>query len=147
MRNVVVLFALLLLAVLPAAAQQRSFITVDVPFDFYLGDRAMASGTYNIMINASRTYGILQRVDTKAPGGIFLGIPKSTDKTPADTSTVVFLKYDNDHVFLKAMNHQAGYGYQLPTSRTEREHVHSTFTPLQQTSAQPERVVLYARNR
>jgi hypothetical protein len=126
-------------------AQTEPRLVADIPFDFYLGDKAFPKGEYELTARRPGGVVVLQsatgiRIWGAAAAHMASNVP-ATDK-PA---VLIFEKYDNDHTFLKAA--RWGFDAQLSLSvgqsRTEREHVTSKFV----TQRTTEKLTILARAR
>lgn len=119
----------LMVACSTAAAGGDFRLTVDVPFDFYIGQQPMPAGTYD----ATRVLGEVvefRHVTTGATGGVrVLRITYPTERATnsPDAPAVVFRRYKNGRSFLGEVWREPEVGgYRLPKSKLEREAVTST---------------------
>ncbi len=146
MKRVALLLCVGILAVTPAFGQLSTWLSVDVPFDFYIGDTAVTRGTYHIYHSSSaNTLFQIVRSDDSTVSSFVNGITRSYLKEDREDSKLIFLRYDNDHTFLKSFDRAGAFGIALQKSRTEREHVTSKVVNNVTASAEPKTVVVIAR--
>jgi hypothetical protein len=127
-----------------ASAQTSLWMKAEIPFSFYVGDQMLPSGSYEVLRIADLPAVLRMRKAQDGNHGVFFLFAQADLRTAqATTSQLEFVKYDNDHVFLKKMVRGDGLGYQLGMSRTEREYVTSNLI----TSSKPPTVVLIAQAR
>lgn len=103
-------------------------LTANVPFPFYVGDKAFPSDRYSLSfpgygLAAVETSDGKEKVFATFNGGATLENGKA-----ADTCQLVFTRYPNGRTFLRQIWHAGAVaGKELPKTRFERESVTSTF--------------------
>ncbi len=146
MKRVALLLCVGVLAVTPALGQFHASLSVDVPFDFYIGDKAVTSGSYLIYHSIfSNTMFRIVRADDPTVSSFVIAATRSDRTESREGSKLIFLRYDNDHTFLKSFEQGDVFNVALKKSRTEREHVTSRVVNNVTASAQPKTVVVVAR--
>jgi hypothetical protein len=115
--------ALLLLMVLGAVsanAHSTIALTVNIPFDFFVGDRSMPAGEYAIETGGLSDQVLFLRNAQGQPGVLFLTYPTET-KGKGHADELVFKRY-NDRYFLSSIwTADDPIGQELYMSRHERE--------------------------
>lgn len=147
MRRLLMLLSVMLLAVSLVHGQWLPpMIKAEIPFDFYVGNKAMPAGAYEInytRITGSNPLLIVRKADSGFPGVEILGSLREDRQLSGNGFVLVFYKYDNDHSFLRQVRGDATAStLDLPSCRRERDHVTSTFTPV--ASRTPVKVVVLA---
>lgn len=115
------LFSILALvaAVSPAQAQSPVNISVDVPFDFYVGDQLMSAGRYTVkraMRNTNRT--LLIAGDEEGERAAATTAP--VVGRAAKQSALVFHRYGGQYFLRGAWTVGDTEGYAFPESKRER---------------------------
>jgi len=98
-------------------AQTSARITAQVPFDFVAYGKAMPAGQCKIAVEVNgRT--LLSIMSGKQHTSVF----SVADESPsARTKTTLVFHHYGDRYFLTSIKREGGSGYQLPTSKLERE--------------------------
>jgi hypothetical protein len=110
------LVATMVLAVPALNAQSR--LVADVPFGFYVGDKAMAAGAYEIRANSSSA-AVVQNLDTDAATFLLKSI-RIQDKQEQGPK-LVFERCGNLYFLTQIWDGASDTGIQLPRSKRERE--------------------------
>ncbi|HEY3441872.1 MAG TPA: hypothetical protein VGK29_14005 [Paludibaculum sp.] len=128
-------------------AQMQPRLVADIPFDFYVGDKTFPKGTYELTLQRSTVSGIvlLQSVSSIGISGAALAHVASLVPATYLPPVMVFKKYDDDHLFLKAARWSSGaqLSMELGQSRTERD----LSAPKLVTQRAPETLTILARAR
>jgi len=130
-----------ILAAWPAQSQVYTWLSVDVPFNFYVGDRAMSAGSYKILQCGAPNIYQMTKMSDLADSVLFTGSINESPAYVGDKSELKFSKYDADHIFLRNVSRALSVSVALVRSRTEREHVTSRLI----SSTAPEVLVLPAQ--
>ena len=102
---------------MPTVHAQSRFLAT-VPFDFSLGHRSMAAGTYQIG-SISEQVNIIRNIAT----GVAELLIKSThvQSVEVESAKLVFNKYGNQFFLSQIWKGNSGAGVQLPPSKREKE--------------------------
>ncbi len=146
MKRVALLLCVGILAATPALGQFHAWLSVDVPFDFYIGETAVTRGNYLIYHSVfSNTMFQIVRTDDPTVSRFVMAMIRPDRAGSGEDSKLIFLRYDNDHTFLKSFERGDAINVALHMSRTEREHVTSRVVNNVTASAEPKTVVVIAR--
>ncbi len=96
-------------------AQTSASITAQVPFDFVANGKTMPAG--ECMITIAARNGLLSVYSGRQHA---YALPAAQVPNARKRTALVFHRYGN-HYFLVAIEREGATGYQLPTSRVERE--------------------------
>ena len=130
------------LSLVPAYGAYRHWLSVEVPFDFYVGDKAMSAGRYLILQSDPNIYQMVREDRTASPVFV-VGLINKYPSRNEELSNLVFVKYDKEHTFLRSLWREEFVGIALPRTRMEQEHVTSRVI----TAAKPEVLVVIAQAR
>jgi hypothetical protein len=131
------LVATMVLAVPALNAQSR--LVADVPFGFYVGDKAMPAGDYEIRSN-SDSAAVLQNLDT-AKATFLLKAIRIQDQHE-QSPKLVFERCGNQYFLAQIWDGASDTGIQLPRSKREKQ----SLVAVNGVTGNPEVVVL-AMNR
>ena len=115
------LFSVLALvaAVAPARAQSPVSLSVDVPFDFYVGDKQMPAGRYTIRRAAKGTNSVLVLAGEK-DGERAAATTAPVAGREARRSALVFHRYGDEHFLRAAWTVGETEGREFNVSKLER---------------------------
>lgn len=121
-------------------AQSSQPLKADIPFGFYVGDRHLAPGEYEV---SKKAEGVIFVRASAGETGIFRIVVPGGGKT-AERNELVFRRYGNDRYFLGEIRHEGlRTASWVPQSKLEKEAVTSTLV----TAVKPVEVVILARAR
>jgi hypothetical protein len=106
------------LAALPAVQAQDHSMKANVPFDFYVGDKAMPQGAYRVDATSNRVIAWVQGMDQDATKAIVTA--NITDMTRPGPK-LVFHRYGEDYFLAEIWTGETSIGQYLPRSRREKE--------------------------
>ncbi len=115
--GVLSMFAATMVLALPMLNAQ-SRIVANVPFNFYVGEKAMAAGAYQVHPN-SNSVDMLQNLDTDAAAFVIkaIRIQDAHQRYPK----LVFERCGNQYFLSQIWDGGSDTGIQLPRSRREKE--------------------------
>lgn len=110
------LAATMVLALPMLNAQSR--MVANVPFNFYVGEKAMAAGAYQVQPNSS-TVDLLQNLDTSAAAFVIKAV--RLEDVHQRHPKLVFERCGNQYFLAQIWDGASDTGIQLPRSRREKE--------------------------
>lgn len=122
-----------------------ALVKVDVPFDFYVANQAFPAGSYEVASawKSSLPASMIRNIAGKPVFALLAGRIEAGRNQPDGRVRLIFYRYDNDHAFLRELDDSTSRSSIVyPKSRSEREHVTSTWTPV--TGGRPAKVVVLA---
>jgi|HubBroStandDraft_2_1064218.scaffolds.fasta_scaffold71387_2 hypothetical protein len=131
------LAATMVLALPMLNAQSR--IVANVPFNFYVGEKAMAAGTYQVQPGSS-SMDLLQNLDTDAAVFVIkaIRVQDANQRYPK----LVFERCGNQYFLSQIWDGASDTGIQLPRSRREKEILMANHGPSDSTE-----IIVLAMNR
>ena len=121
------------------AAQNRSAITINVPFNFESGEQLFPPGEYTVFTGAGPNHVVIRSADAKHT---LMQMSQPADKTlPVELGGLTFNKYA-DRYFLTHVWTGSSVGQAVQKSRAEREQVRERQIVK---GASPETVTIAAR--
>lgn len=121
-------------------AQNVGGLRAEIPFAFYVGDKLMSAGEYDLTNNVAHRVTLVRDTEWK-DGAMILALINTKAEAPK-TSTLVFRKYGENRYFLGEIWH-AGEREGIAYSKSKREK--EAVSSLLITSAKPETVIIIAR--
>jgi len=123
-RHVYTIVALMVLVGSMAVAARaqtgnRTQLVANIPFQFNVGDKAMAAGEYTVsQVNPSSDHAVLQ-LRSKDGKSVMIQMTNMIGKAN-ETARLVFNRYGSDSYFAEAWIPSDGNGLQAPRSKSER---------------------------
>jgi hypothetical protein len=105
--------------VLSAFAQTVRPMQFKIPFDFKVGERQLAAGTYEVTAGAGSPTLCIRNLDNKSVANIMTNAAQNS-KVP-EKSVLVFHKYGDTYFLNRLWLANTDAGRELPPSRLERE--------------------------
>ncbi len=140
--------AIVCLLCAPAALAQvnNSIVQADIPFEFFVADKAYPPGTYSFQ-QSRAGLGLVQRpTDAGSYTGFLTTVPMAAPRSGAESSRVFFVKYDSDHVFLRSIwDADRASGWEMPRSRMERDEAAHKMVKV--AAHEPQTLIILARVR
>lgn len=116
-----------LLSVTAAYAQSIS-VRANVPFQFLAGDKVLPAGQYQLSVAPGSNRITLH--PTQGGAGMYLSIlPTQRSQFAAQPGALVFHRYGTHHFLRTVWSPGQSGGYELPSSKAEREFVRMAKTP------------------
>jgi hypothetical protein len=118
-KRLIMMSVLAVLTAVSAHAQSGTRVTVTIPFDFYVGGKAVTAGQYEVgrANQASAETLVLRPVD--GSGGIYILTRTVQAKEPGE-SRLVFRRYEDQYFLSEVWISARSDGRGLPLSRKER---------------------------
>ncbi len=112
-------FGFLALGFLPrTVSAQAKVVTIEIPFDFMVGDTSLPAGTYQITKVSEGNYRI---ANTKSDQTAMFLTESTTDPTPAPSFTLIFNVYGDTYYFAKFFHQGKTEGDALRQTSAEKE--------------------------
>ena len=98
--------------------QAQSHLIANVPFDFQVGKKAMAAGSYEIL-SMSEQVDLVNNMDTGAAAFVVKSI--HIQAMHDEDAKLVFNKYGNEYFLSQIWDGRSNVGIKLPKSKREEE--------------------------
>jgi len=130
--------------VVSAASAYAQTITVNVPFEFKVGEKTLPAGTYRVKKHSNNATTIVVSKSDLKETGISLSQNMYTNGNP-EKSKLVFHRYGNQSFLSEIVIQGRQIGYELSTSKSERKTIEEARTRyLTQNIVKPEIVEIIA---
>jgi hypothetical protein len=127
------------------AANLSGAVTMNISFDFYVGDKKMEAGIYQIQQTSDKIF-LIRNTKTKATILVAtLGLVG--EGSDVKLQKIVFNRYGKQYFLSEIYNRQQTEGHSIGNSKTERlakERLSESDEHLSQTKVQPEKVEVKA---
>jgi hypothetical protein len=108
------------LTTVSAHAQSGKQFTATIPFNFYVGGKALTAGQYNVgRITQTSAEGLVLR-ETDGRAGVFVVTSGIQSEDVQQQSKLIFRRYGNQYFLSEVWISGRGSGRLLPSSRKER---------------------------
>ena len=119
MKRICALSIFVLLAAAAAFGSWTERLAVEVPFDFYVGDRAMPAGTY--VVDSTTANGSVLTLEHKSRGKQIVVATTPAERSTSGKTELVFNRLGDAYFLAKVWNETSNTGRRLSMSSTERE--------------------------
>ena len=119
MKRICALSIFVLLVTVAAFGSWTERLAVEVPFDFYVGDRAMPAGTY--VVDSTTANGSVLTFEHKTRAKQVVVPTTPAERSTSGKSELVFNRLGDTYFLAKIWNQTSNTGRQLSVSGTERE--------------------------
>ncbi|MBP6820819.1 MAG: hypothetical protein KA368_04720 [Acidobacteria bacterium] len=106
-----------------SAQSQETVMTIQVPFDFQIGEQEFPAGKYDVKRNI-QTSGFLLIQSTERKNSVFVSTTLDGLSEWTARGSMTFNKYGEKYFLSKVMLRGYKNGYALPKSKTERQQGH-----------------------
>jgi hypothetical protein len=106
-----------------SAQSQEMVMTIQVPFDFQIGEQELPAGKYEIKRN-SQTSALLLIQSTERKTSVFVSTTQDGLSEKTARGSMIFNKYGERYFLSKITLRGYKNGYALPKSKTERQQRH-----------------------
>ena len=104
-----------------AQTSSKLNLTANIPFDFYVGDKAMPAGEYTVIcVNPTSPVKVLQ-IRSKSGTTSAIVRTNSVNGLNQDNGRLLFNRYGDQYFFAQAWMAADGIGMQAPPSRAMKE--------------------------
>jgi hypothetical protein len=110
-----------LLLVAGSAIAQTTHVRANVPFNFTVGDKTLAAGTYDVETVSDRDSKMLLLRTDDGKSSLIVGSNAAQTLKPADKTKLVFHKYGSQYFLAEIWKEGATRGNQLPACGREKE--------------------------
>jgi hypothetical protein len=120
LKRLIMLSVLGVLTTVSAHAQSGKQFTVTIPFDFYVGSKALTAGQYHVGRSTQTSAEGLVLRGTDGRVGVFVLTSGIQTEDVKQESKVVFRRYGNQYFLGEVWISGRDTGRELPSSRKER---------------------------
>lgn len=110
-----------LLLVAGSAIAQTTHVRANVPFDFTVGNKTLAAGTYDVENASQSDLNMLLLRAQDGNSSSIVGSNTAENLKPADKTKLVFHKYGSQYFLAEIWKEGARRGNQLPACNREKE--------------------------
>lgn len=132
----------LMAAVAPVSAQTAREMTVEVPFEFTVGDATLPAGVYGVYRTGAQNQMLMRRSDGN--GAVLIVTNAARRTQPAVDGSLEFRRYGGQYYLARVWTKGEQIGRTLAPSRRERKAVKEATRNLAQAGAKPEIVSITA---
>ena len=129
------------LALAAGVSAQSSALLVKIPFDFYVDNTVMTSGTYVVSLTDSGH--VLQVSGKDRHSGVFSMTNPGSPPAARNKNALVFNRYGNQYFLAKVISYSSGL--ELLKTKAEREAAKSKRDLLTMKDAEPEIITVNAQ--